>query len=402
MPFELSENVNIMEVCQSISAKGVNGADAFANYPVGIFDDDQRWFYVPAGWKGCFAVTFAGNATGSWSLNYQYCLGFDATNVAEYSSSSSITATTSLVFGTNWFNKGGWWRPMSITSNALGAYSAVTLMRVGIITNGTFDAPTALSSSQTWLEPITYATELASSTMPYRSTRATAAAVLMSNVGKMLQMEGTVNAARIPIADQDNILAPAFYDSLISSQAPPVRYYGKLAKGLYTFTIPDGSTDHFKNYVDTHATIVDLFHLDSFQYANVAILSDLSGDEGSTLSYTVDRHLEFRTTSQLFPTKVSAMTLEHYHQSQLALVSLLPFYENPLHLGQIASLAMQAARSLAPIVAPHATRAARAVMAYVAPKALAYLGTKTKPKPRAKPPKPAPKPKKTRNRPKRR
>jgi len=49
------------------------------------------------------------------------------------------------------------------------------------------------------------------------------------------------------------------------------------------------------------------------------------------VAVTVDWHIEFRSTSPLFPPSVSATPLETVHQAHLAVGTLNPFTENPKH-----------------------------------------------------------------------
>lgn len=203
----------------------------------------------------------------------------------------------------------------------------------------------------------------------WQSTRATAVALLLTNVTPVLEKEGTVSAARIPCGNARSGALP-FQPSAWSGFAtihPRDRYFGALEKGLYTYTLPDV---HSENFVDCLVSYDNLpssdaqypvANLDSFSYANCFELVDGDATRTTTMALTLDRHLEFRTTSRVFPTDFSKEALETYHAAQMALTRMGCFTENPVHLATIAGMATQAVRALWPIVKPYAVPAAQAV-----------------------------------------
>ncbi len=91
---------------------------------------------------------------------------------------------------------------------------------------------------------------------------------------------------------------------------------------------------------------------------NVAFLSDPDG--GTSLALTLDLHLEFVNSSQLFPTGVSPMTLEDLRSAKLALQSAGVWFENPSHLVALAGLVARAVRVAWPLLQPAARAAAMA------------------------------------------
>lgn len=214
------------------------------------------------------------------------------------------------------------------------------------------------------LVPVVGPVEADTVTTPWLNTRCNAAAVLFSNVTSVLNKEGTVNAARLQL-EAFSLFQPGIWESAMAKVHPKDRYYGPLENGLYTFTLPEAGSEKFRDCLDTPAWVNVLrpvvVELDSLAYANLFVFSDLDGAAASTLAVTLDRHIEFRATSVIFPLGVSTAALETYHGSQVALVNQGVFYENPVHLSAIAGLIGKAVSSVAPIVAPYARQAAVAV-----------------------------------------
>lgn len=205
--------------------------------------------------------------------------------------------------------------------------------------------------------------EFTVSTLPYRSTRVTACAVLVSNVTAVLAKEGTVEAARVPIGQAINIWARGSAISDILSEAHVhERYFGALEKGLYAYSAPDAASAVFSTAYETGSGITPVLpvvRLDQIDYVSLLRLSDLAATNGdSTFAVTLDTHLEFRSSSMLFPLGYSAVPLESYHAAQLALANLGTFFENPTHLAAITRLVSGAVRTIAPIVMPHVQAAA--------------------------------------------
>lgn len=248
------------------------------------------------------------------------------------------------------------------------------------------------------LVPASGPVEATSVSTPWQSVRATAAAVLFSNVAAVLNKEGTINAARLATTSVNMFDTKSWADA-IGKVHPDDRYFGPLEKGIYTFTLPDGASDTFRevlmfeNLAVVGTQPVVAFDLDLIKYAHLISFDDLDAATGATtLAVTLDRHIEFRTTSVLFPTNYSHVALETYHAAQMALVNKGVFYENPLHLSAIASMVSAAVKRLAPIVAPYALTAAKMAGNAAIKYATKKFGDMTQSAPGA-PPSRAPKPK---------
>ena len=68
-------------------------------------------------------------------------------------------------------------------------------------------------------------------------------------------------------------------------------------------------------------TIPVIVDLDALAYFHPIVFSDIDAGTDTQLAVTVDRHIEFRATSVIFPLGVSTASLETYHSSQVALVN---------------------------------------------------------------------------------
>lgn len=197
----------------------------------------------------------------------------------------------------------------------------------------------------------------------WENVRCTAAAVLFSNVTSVMNKEGTVQAARVP----RRTFGP--FDAASWSFAgvhPRDRYFGSLEKGFYAFTLSDAASELFRDCQGVPAYAgglvgafsLNVFDYGSVEYATVIQFVDYDSTVGTTLAITLDRHIEFRTTSRLFPTDYSRLRLEEYHASQMALADMGTMFENPVHLASIARMALAAAKVAWPVVRPYVLSAA--------------------------------------------
>lgn len=350
----------------------------------------RTYYYVPEAVQFQPQITIGADVGGA-----TFKLLYDVWSPADnYSIESTVTITAGQITGTGAGTTvaGNWITLSSVQITAAGA--AATLLSSGSITN--VGIRVAYSSSATYLMPAFYPTELQNSTLPYSNTRITAAAALFTNVSQVMTKEGTVQCARVPVGPSD-----PFDNFLLSSSFtavhPKEKYFGPLEMGLYAYTMPDKASEHFTDSYDDgiicgagqpRAFSIDLGNLG---YASMIAFSDIGGDS-TTLAVTLDYHLEFRTSSLLFPVGFSTVRLEDYHMSQMALARLGSFFENPVHLSAIASMVSGAVRTLLPIVAPYAMQAARAVGSHLL-SAAANRVTMTQ-KQMVVPTKPKPKPKK--------
>ncbi len=275
------------------------------------------------------------------------------------------------------------WRPVRIVLSGLSSGAGatqpgvVTAVLVGLCSGGTFGNPNLGASPVDWFGPLFEPPEYSANPSVYASMRSTAVALLLSNVTAVLNKEGTVQAARLPRSRTNKYYTTGSHGTFIATASPQERYWGPLEKGLYTFTMPDSSSETFRDYSNDllTGTRCAIFRPDAFDYVTLISMADLGGTD-TTMAYTLDRHAEFRTSSPLFPTGFSVITLESYHLAQMALAKQGAFYENPVHLSAITSLLRGAVTRLAPVVMPHVANAAKAAGSVLLNRAVSALNTR--------------------------
>lgn len=260
--------------------------------------------------------------------------------------------------------------------------NAVSLIRAGLTTtsaSGTLSeyelvSPNARPVAVSRLYPYTRTPEEYQSVC-WENTRATAVACLFKNVTSVMNKEGTVQAARVPKRTFP-LLRPLGWN--FGSVHPRDRYFGALENGFYAYTLSDASSEVFRDCADqsvgTGPLPATFFDFGLIEYGTVISFEDLDVGSASTLAVTLDRHIEFRTTSRLFPTDFSKLRLEEYHSSQMALADMGTMFENPTHLAAIARMAMTAAKAAWPMVRPMVISAASNLAGKVLKKADALAG----------------------------
>lgn len=247
-----------------------------------------------------------------------------------------------------------WLRAIRTGSSVVNGAIAPVL-QFGWSTDGVFNA--LGNDAKTLMLPVFNPPEFANSTLPYSKTRLNASAALFTNVTAALSKEGTILAARLKPSYTDPW---NFASTNIDSVHPKLRYYGPMEKGLYTFTTPSGNVDTLDDcrFVLTSNSTMSttqrpIFNAREIGVYNAIIFQDLgSAAVGTQLATSCYTHLEFESTSSLFPIGVSTMTLESLHAAEVALLSFGHFHENPLHWSAIASAASAILRTVGPMVAP--------------------------------------------------
>lgn len=164
---------------------------------------------------------------------------------------------------------------------------------------------------------------------PFQSCRVTAAGMRINNVTAMLNKEGTVRAAR---ALMDSY--PFWYNTVDPLDKAPSNnlYFGALAHGLQTYTLPSNQSTPFKDHVvDVSRSLLakPCFDLDYSGYYNLVELVDESAATPTKLAITYVSHLEFMSNSQLFPVAFSKQTLESFHSEVRSASERLPFQRLP-------------------------------------------------------------------------
>jgi len=191
--------------------------------------------------------------------------------------------------------------------------------------------------------PAIIPTEFTTSTLPWSSTRTTAAAALFTNVTQVLNKGGTVRCGRIPPQVYNPFSAGVnnVYRFIIPNLHPAEKAFLPLETGAYTYCPPSTDLTDFYDYAInfTNSTAVPCYRLDNTSLVN-CLNFESTGTVTETLAVNLDWHLEFRTTSALFQIGMSTLTLETMHQAQLGLSTVGFFFSNKDHkttLGAIKS-----------------------------------------------------------------
>jgi hypothetical protein len=185
------------------------------------------------------------------------------------------------------------------------------------------------TSSKQLLFPFANPCEFATTPLPYYSTRLTAVAALFTNVTKIQNKEGTVVAGRLNPA-ATNVWR--FDSTALVNLHPAEKQLLGLESGFYTFCPPSTDLADFWDYTLNTAAGADnapVVRLDNSSLVNAFVFTD--PDAGTSLAVNVDYHIEFRTTSALWPIGLSSMSLEALHGAQLSLTEVGFFFPNETH-----------------------------------------------------------------------
>lgn len=329
--------------------------------------------YVPSGFRLSIVQTFAGVPLVEGTANIMYILECWATRGRTNTIFNTTVATTVAVgdlgVATVNVNLGAayWVRVkachMTLVAPAGGRYifkssqSAITL----VVHDGTATFTKAtktlsvLGSATNTLLPVAVCKEFVNSALPWADTKVTAVSVLATNVTKVLNKEGTVLAGRLsPRMGIGTFWS--FTPSMLELLHPAEKAYMGLEQGFYTYCPPTSDMNDFANftipiglgYAVPSATlsggtlyVLPVFGLQNMSFANAMVFQD--PDAGTNLALNVDWHIEYRNNSTLFEVGMSAITLEQFHQAQLALASVGFFFGNETHMERIKRILKQVA-----------------------------------------------------------
>lgn len=212
------------------------------------------------------------------------------------------------------------------------------------------------------LMPLTAPPEFTTSYI-WDNVRPTAVACLFSNVSAVMHKEGTISAARVCNREFPAFDVPMW--NSFAAVAPHERYFGPAEKGLYAFTLPDQDSETFRDTRGLHwmadAGARGVLHAHLLAYSTCVLIKDPDVTTTTTIAITLDRHIEFRSTSRIFNTSYSPVPLEAFHTAQMALARLGTLHENPVHLATIASLVSRAVQTVLPMITPYAYQAVGAI-----------------------------------------
>lgn len=353
----------------SANSVGIAGSSGFVvPYPPLAYDagtGTQAWVYVPDGGTMYMVVSSTGGSLPQvttprvtfdvWSAPGEFSQGTVVGTVIAVSTTGSLTTITSPFAGY-------WIRPSHVELSTATAFAMPSGVAVHMMwtsgtatyatSNTTAGTLTCSAGTATAFLPLVYPVEFANSALPWYSARTTAAAFLGTNVTQVLNKGGTILAGRVSPAVQNMWQVTQSY---INGLHPAEKAFLPLETGVYTYCPPSTDLVNFWDYTLTTATVpttpktgatpAPLYRLDNDSLVNILFLTPTAVAE--VLAVTVDWHLEFRTSSALFPIGISALTLETLHQAQLALCSAGFFFENPEHKSVLAKI-IAALRAYAP------------------------------------------------------
>lgn len=326
--------------------------------------DGSSWAYLPAGMIGICILQTTGDASAfTGSMVFQYTTSFDLDNIA------SVTVATTA--GVNFVQaqlsvSGVFWRPVLLSSTAGAvAAQAISKIRCYTLTAGTLAVP--LPCPNAFLDAAEQPPEATVAPAVYNACRLNAVGVLFSNSTAVLSKEGTAEGVLLTNAgsDPNNYLGDVYFSDLSLNVTAKNRYFGLLEKGLYTYALPDNRSAAFTQaavtVADPAGTVIPVFTLGGLDYVNLICFTDY-GAPDTTLAITIDRHIEFRNSTMLWPIGFSMVPLEDWHRSQIALQELGVFFENWIHLATIANLARAAAMRVAPYLIKYGRPVATAAL----------------------------------------
>jgi len=209
------------------------------------------------------------------------------------------------------------------------AFSSTHLGVTGV-TSGRGKIGAESSEQRRFLMPLVWPKEAANSAIPWSATRTTATALLGSNVTSAMYKGGTVLCGRINPATTTPFEVT---EDTVTTLHPSEKVQIPLQTGVYTYVPPSTDLSDFWDYTSGPTGIFSLmpmYRLDNRGLVNVIFFNPVA--QSQRLAITLSLHLEFRTTSTLFPLGVSGTTLETFHQAQLALAKAGFFFENPVHV----------------------------------------------------------------------
>lgn len=328
------------------------------------------WIFVPAGSKVYPIVytTVANPIATTWSVGYDVWSAPGECITDQVGSASIAAGKLSGTAGTLSLTQASWIRPGNLTAvqNTAGAMSSdagvimfvccsngtATSMAVSATDVGTITVSAPVANYA--LFPLVTPSEFNNSALPWFSTRVTASAVLGTNVTQILSKGGTVLGGRV----SPSVINPfTVTSSYISTLHPAEKAFLPLETGIYSFCAPSTDLANFWDYTLNTAPGVQscpVYRLDNDAMLNIMFLNATSTAE--ILAVTASWHIEFRTSSALFQVGLSGITLETFHQAQLALVAAGFFYDNPDHRAILSKII-----SAVKTVAPHLVQAAAIV-----------------------------------------
>lgn len=325
------------------SVSGGGAVSGNLGYPLFGYDAGTGplpWIYAPAGWRIIMTISGATAINGSpHELDYEVWSSPGECGKTLQGIVTGSAGSMQMYGAIDSCPDNYWIRPKSLSYNGsaaeyMGWYSVTITNATStnyIYTTTPYAAQLGLGVAGTTpaFLPIAPPPEFGNSTLPYMSTRLTACAALFTNVTKVMNKEGSILAGRLNPAVTNAWTAA---DTDIVNLHPAEKQLLGMETGFYTYCPPSTDLAAFWDYtLDTSngAGNCPVVRLDNGALVNYFSLAD--PDSGSSFAVNLDWHIEFRSTSTLWELGMSSMTLESFHQAQLALVAAGFFFNNEDH-----------------------------------------------------------------------
>lgn len=336
-------------------------------YPIIGGHQDKTYTYWPASTKLYAVLRTTSHATsGSMNVHLDVEVWREANRVTgvEFSGVQLLTTNLGTLFGPLTATKNSWVRPAAIQVRnfagaiTIGEFDVDLIVTSGIVTytpSATDAGTVAVSNVLTYgFLPLAPVPEFDVTERPWASTRTTAASVLITNVTKVMDKEGTALAGRLQNTYES---AWNFDASSLAVLHPAEKAMLALETGFYTYSPPSADMAQYYDHTCTleDGSILPRFRLDNPALVNCVILTDSDPTTHSSFAINVDWHIEFRNNSTLFQIGMSGMTLEAYHQALLVLAQYGYFFANETHrsiLGKIIHTVRKMGMPIVKAIAP--------------------------------------------------
>jgi len=352
----------------SPTAVGVVGALApattavYVPFGVDLGTGPNPFIYVPNGFYLYFVVTATSGvltSTTNTVVTYERWSSPGEIGTLAQGLATNVAGQTGSMTSEVHFDTGAWIRPrgLQIELPASSSMAATSMTITAVVTAGfatyagsigNYGTVTIIGAVTTALYPLTYPVEFTNSTLPWYSTRVTASAFLGTNVTQIQKKGGTILAGRVAPSVQNPWEVSQSY---VNGLHPAEKAFLPLETGVYSYCPPSTDLAAFWDYTlptgigSNSSKACPIMRLDNDSLVNIMYITATSDAE--QLAITCDWHIEFRTSSALFPIGLSAMSLESLHTAQLALASIGFFFENPTHK-TLLNKVVSAAKSFAP------------------------------------------------------
>lgn len=313
---------------------------------------DIPFVFVPKGARATVVLALTGSAMTAGSLgtgtdvNLEYMLrGMEQD---EFSSGALVTSSN-FAYKSFVATKGLWVRPVSATATLAAAVIAgATILRVGILVTNTSAGTVSSNVNSFPAFTLTNASvDLTPKLLPYPGTvgqgiftfsnkafescMTTGVSLLMENVSKVMNKEGTITAGCLTDGSE-NVWSQVNDNtstlSAIAALPPQRRYRGASEHGLTMSVLPGKNFQTLRSHTVSLSGFTSLnCPVMSFRpgdYFSIFAISDADVETPMTFSTTVSVAWEYVTDTQFVESSIAGTPLEVMHKAMLQ-ISAQPF-----------------------------------------------------------------------------